>query len=240
MAQDEIQVRLERVRERIALAAQRAGRHPHSVTLLGAAKQVEPERILRAIRLGLHHLGENRVQEAESKFERRPAIRSSATWHLIGHLQTNKVRRALELFDVIQSLDSIRLAEALDQMAAKLNRRIPIYIEVNVGEEPTKFGVPPNQLGSLAEVVSRAEHLRLEGLMAVPPYCEDPEAARPYFRKLRTLLENLHRQQLFDYDVWGLSMGMSNDYEVAIEEGATVVRLGTAIWGPRPQTWVVR
>lgn len=236
MVQEEIEVRLHQIRERIARAAHASGRPPQSITLLGAAKQVEPDRILRAIRLGVHHIGENRVQEAEAKLERLPELRSSATWHLIGHLQTNKVRRALNVFDVIHSLDSPRLAQVLNRTAAQLNRRVPVYIEVNVGQEPTKFGVLPDHLMSLAEVVAKSEHLRLEGLMAVPPYEEDPEAARPHFRKLRELLESLNRQRLFDYEVRGLSMGMSHDFEVAIEEGATVVRLGTAIWGPRPPT----
>jgi len=233
MGQDQIQARLEQVRERIALAAQRAGRNLETVTLLGAAKQVGPERILMAINCGVQHIGENRVQEAESKFDRLPLLRHSATWHLIGHLQTNKARRALESFDVIQSLDSIRLAQMLDRAATDLNRRVPVFIEVNVGVEATKFGVTPDGLMALAEAISQCGQLRLEGLMAVPPPCEDSEEVRPYFRKLRELLEGLNRRQLFDYDVGGLSMGMSHDYEVAIEEGATVVRLGTAIWGPR-------
>lgn len=235
MAQTDIQIRLERIRQRMDRAARASGRDPQRVTLLGAAKLVEPEKIAMAIDLGIHHIGENRVQEAEAKFKRRPSLRSSATWHLIGHLQSNKVRRALEVFDVIQSIDSVPLAQSLDRAAASLNRRLPIYIEVNVGVEPTKFGVTPDGLMPLARAVAASNHLRLEGLMAVPPYCEDPEAARPYFRKLRELLEDLNARRWFDYEVGGLSMGMSHDYEVAIEEGATLIRLGTAIWGPRPQ-----
>lgn len=235
MGQEELHVRLEQIRERIALAARRAGRNPQEVALLGAAKKVEPERILMAIRLGLRHIGENRVQEAEAKFKSLESLRHSATWHLIGHLQTNKVRRALELFDVIQSVDSIRLAQQIDHVAGELNRLVPIYLEVNVGLESSKSGVPPDQLMALAEAISHGRHLRLEGLMTVPPFLEDPEAVRPYFKRLRELRETVNQWHLFEHEVSGLSMGMSHDFEVAVEEGATIVRLGTAIWGPRPE-----
>lgn len=232
---DELRDRLEQIRERIARAAQRVGRRPTEITLLGASKQVDPERILLAIECGLHHIGENRVQEAEAKLASIPALRERATWHMIGHLQKNKVRRALRLFDVIQSVDSIRLAQALERVAGELGRALPVYIEVNVAEEATKFGVRPDDLFPLAETLAGCAHLRVDGLMTIPPYTDDPEAARPYFRQLRELLDELNRRRILPGEIRGLSMGMSHDFEVAIEEGATLIRLGTAIWGPRPQ-----
>ncbi|RMG54430.1 MAG: YggS family pyridoxal phosphate-dependent enzyme [Acidobacteria bacterium] len=164
-----------------------------------------------------------------------PALRERATWHMIGHLQKNKVRRALRLFDVIQSVDSIRLAQALERVAGESGRALPVYIEVNVAEEATKFGVRPKELFPLAETLAGCAHLRVEGLMTIPPYTDDPEAARPYFRQLRELLDQLNRRRILPGEIHGLSMGMSHDFEVAIEEGATLIRLGTAIWGPRPQ-----
>jgi PLP dependent protein len=224
---------LESVRERIVRASHRAGRDPQEITLLAVTKTVEPEKVLLGINLGISHMGENRVQEAERKFKAIDSLRASATWHLIGHLQTNKARRTLELFDVIQSVDSIRLAQQLDRVAGELNRSAPVYLEVNLGSEPAKSGVLPDKLMTLAEALADCENLRVDGLMAVPPYSDDPEAVRPYFKMLRQLREDLNRRRLLGNEVTGLSMGMSNDFEVAIEEGATIVRIGTAIWGAR-------
>ncbi len=234
MRYDELQIRLERISERIALAAQRAGREAKEITLLAATKTVAPERIRLGINLGLQHVGENRVQEAEAKLKALVDLRSASIWHFIGHLQTNKVRRALELFDVIQTVDSHRLARHLERGASEIDRIISIYIEVNIGQESSKSGTSPDQLMALGEVLSQCPHLRLDGLMAVPPYVEDPHLARAFFRKLRELRDLLNQSGLFNYHVGGLSMGMSHDFEVAIEEGATVVRIGTALWGPRP------
>ncbi|MBI2936336.1 MAG: YggS family pyridoxal phosphate-dependent enzyme [Chloroflexi bacterium] len=230
----DIRARLASVQERIAQSARRAGRDPETVTLLGASKMVGPDRIMAAISLGIKDVGENQVQEAEVKIGSLPSLHTSATWHMIGHLQTNKVRRALDLFDVFQSIDSVRLAQILDRCAAELGRQVPVYVEVNVGLEPAKFGVSPDQMESVAQAVVSCQHLRLEGLMTVAPYLEDPEEVRPYFRKLRMLRDLLNGLRLFDYEVRGLSMGMTHDFEVAVEEGATLVRLGTAIWGARP------
>ena len=232
--QIEIGTRIEHVQQRIAQAAHRAGRDPETVTLLGASKTVDPQRIKMATVQGIHHLGENFVQEAKDKFERLPALRASATWHMIGHLQSNKVRQALDLFDVIQTVDNIHLAQRIDRVAGELARQVPIYIEVNLGLEPAKTGVSPDQLLVLAEAVAHCPHLRLEGLMAVPPYSESPEGTRPYFKGLRELRDTLNQHRLLDYEVKGLSMGMSYDFEVAVEEGATMLRLGTSIWGARP------
>ena len=234
MTQDSISVHIEVIRERIARAAGRAGRDASQVTVLGACKQVETERVLQAIALGISHVGENQVQEAEAKFKGLERPDQLVSLQLIGHLQTNKIRRAVALFDVIQSVDSVRLAGRINNTAGELNRHVPIYIQVNVGGEPTKEGVKPNQVIELAEFVAACEHIRLAGLMAVPPNLRNPEAVRPYFKMLRELRDSLHQLESYHDTTFGLSMGMSDDFEVAVEEGATMVRLGSSIWGPRP------
>lgn len=224
-------LRLERVQERIQAALRRAGR-ADSVTLVGVTKTIEPAYIAEAYRCGLRHFGENRVQEFEEK--RRFLSLPEATWHLVGHLQTNKSRRATELFDRVDSLDSLRLAERLNRDAADLDKQLPVLIQVHLGKEPTKFGVPEANLLALVEQVGALPQLDLRGLMVLPPYFDDPEQVRPFFRRLRELAEEVARQQIPQVKLRELSMGMSHDFEVAIEEGATMVRLGTALFGPRP------
>ncbi|MFH1560919.1 MAG: YggS family pyridoxal phosphate-dependent enzyme [Chloroflexota bacterium] len=234
MTQDDIRVRSEEIRERIARAAERAGRDLDQVTVLGASKQVERERVLQAIALGIGHVGENQVQEAEAKFKDQERPDQLVSLHLIGHLQTNKVRRAVALFDVIQSVDSVRLAGRINNIARELNRHVPIYIQVNIGLETTKEGVRQDQVVELAEFVATCEHIGLVGLMAVPPNLGNPEAVRSYFRMLRELRDSLNQLEPYHGITLGLSMGMTDDFEVAIEEGATMIRLGSAIWGARP------
>ena len=234
MTQDSIRTHIEVIRERIARAAERAGRDAGRVTVLGACKQVETERVLQAIALGISHVGENQVQEAEAKFKGSGRPDQLVSLHLIGHLQTNKARRAVALFDVIQSVDSVRLAGRINSIAGELNRHVPIYIQVNVGLEPNKEGVRPDQVIELAEFAATCEHISLAGLMAVPPHLGEPEAIRPYFKMLREIGDDLHRLEPYRDAGLELSMGMSDDFEVAVEEGATMVRLGSSIWGPRP------
>jgi pyridoxal phosphate enzyme (YggS family) len=225
-----------RVRERIAAAAGRVGRDPHTITLMAVSKTVEPERIRRAVEAGIRVLGENRVQEFESKFP-RDEDRKGAEWHLIGHLQSNKARKAVELFDAIDSLDSVRLAEKLNQSAEALGKVLPVLIEINVGGEASKTGIPLDSpdLDGLLLAMPRFEHLQVRGLMAVPPFTPHPEAARPYFRLLRDLRDTIAARRLPRIQLDVLSLGMSHDFEVAIEEGSTCVRVGTAIFGERPQ-----
>lgn len=220
-----------RVAERIEAARKRAGR-AGEVTLVAVTKAVGTERIAEAYRCGLRHFGENRVQEFEEKhsFLTLP----EAVWHMIGHVQTNKVRKAVELFDRIDSVDSLRLAEKLAAAVGALERPLPVLLEVRLGEEPTKHGVEPERLIELVERVAALDALALKGLMTVPPYLELPERVRPYFRRLRELAEAVDRRRFPRAQMYVLSMGMSHDFEVAIEEGATEVRLGTAIFGPRP------
>ena len=234
MEHDDIRVRIENIRHRMAEAADRSGRSLTDVRLLGASKQVDPERILKAIQLGVEDIGENRVQEAEAKFKTLAPLRLSATWHMIGTLQSNKVRPAVELFDVIQPVDSFVLANRIDRISNESGKFTSIYIEVNLAGEESKTGVTPDNVTTLANTIAECDHIRLAGLMAVPPVLENIEDVRPYFKRLRDLRDALNQQSSFDQALLGLSIGMTHDYEIAIEEGSTMIRLGTAIWGPRP------
>ena len=219
-----------RIRERIAAACLRAGRRPEDVKLVAVSKTVSPELIWQAFDAGLRDFGENRIQEAEAK---RPALADlDATWHLVGHLQTNKAKPARELFHWIHSVDSLRLAERLDKVAPP-SGRLPILLEVNLAEEPSKFGVREEEVVELAEHVGRLPSLELRGLIVIPPFFEDPNEARPFFRRLNELAATIALRNLPGVSMQELSMGMSHDFEVAIEEGATIVRIGTAIFGPR-------
>lgn len=224
-----IEQRVAEVRARIEAAARRAGRDPGEVTLIAVTKVFPAEAIRAAYAAGLRHFGENYVQEFERK---RPAVAdlAGACFHLIGHLQSNKARRAVQAFDFIQTVDSARLARRLDDAVAELkpDARLPVMIEVKLSPEETKSGVAPEELGALVEAVRACSHLELRGLMTMPPFSDDPEDARPYFRRLRELASQFGLPEL--------SMGMSQDFEVAIEEGATHVRIGTALFGPREAT----
>lgn len=220
-----------RLRERMAAACLRSGRRPEDVKLLAVAKTVAPELIRQAYEAGLRDFGENRVQEAEAK---RPALADlDATWHLVGHLQTNKAKPARELFQYIHSMDSLRLAERLDRVASPGGQRLPVLLEVNLGEELTKSGAREGELLQLAQGVSQLPTLELRGLMAMPPLFEDPDKTRPFFRRLRELAEMIESHRLPGVSMRELSMGVSHDFEVAIEEGATMIRIGTAIFGPQ-------
>lgn len=219
---------LARVRERMAAACQRAGREVAGVRLVAASKTVEPARLAEALAAGQLVFGENYVQEARRKAGELPG----ATWHLLGHLQTNKAAQAVRLFALIHSLDSVRLAEELDRRAAQLGKRQPVLIEVNLAGELSKTGVGEAQAPEMARRVAALPHLELLGLMCLPPFFDEPERARPYFARLRELRGELERA--LGLPLPELSMGMSGDYEVAIEEGATLVRVGTAIFGRRP------
>ena len=222
---------IEKVNERIAQACRRAGRPPESVRLLAVSKTFGQERIREAYAAGLRHFGENRIQEAESKIAQLADL--EITWDLIGHLQTNKAKKAAELFDFIQSLDSLRLAEKLNQARAATTDALPVFIQVDLAGEETKSGVPEAELPELLRQVSGLSHLKIQGLMTLPPYHEDPEQVRPYFRRLRKLAERLTGDNIPNISLNELSMGMSHDFEVAIEEGATLVRVGSAIFGER-------
>jgi len=222
-----IRENLLRVTERIEKAAQKAGRNPKDIRLVAVSKTMEADRVREAIEAGVTILGENYVQEAQKKIEE---IGKPVSWHFIGHLQTNKAKVVVRLFDVIHSVDSVALAEELNRRAQQANQKIPIMIEVNLSGEATKFGTEEEKVTSLAQGVLKLDHLSLEGLMTMPPYFDDPEMSRPYFIQLRELKERLVKGGIPLKD---LSMGMSNDFEIAIQEGATYVRVGTAIFGAR-------
>jgi pyridoxal phosphate enzyme (YggS family) len=226
----DILANLNRVQERVAAAARRAGRSPEEIRLVAVSKTVGAERVREAMTAGVKILGENYVQEAQKKIE---AIGHGIAWHFIGHLQTNKAKVAARLFDLIHSVDSLSLAEELDKAAKKQGRILPVLLQISLSEETTKFGAKEREIFRMAESLATMEGIRVEGLMTMPPYFEDPEAARPYFGALRELSERLARQKIPRILMKELSMGMSNDFEVAIEEGATLVRVGTAIFGPR-------
>lgn len=228
----DISDRLKQVRSRIDAAAQRSKRSPDEITLLVVSKSHPAEAITSAIAAGVTDLGENRVQEAEEKITQ--VGRRAARWHLIGHLQSNKARRAVALFDVIHSLDSVELALRLERMCLEEGReQLPVLVQLNLADEATKSGIDEQQLPELVETVKRCSHLSLTGLMTVPPFYEDLERVRPVFRTLRELRDELNSQKAFAPGQGELSMGMTHDFPVAIEEGATIVRIGTAIFGER-------
>ena len=230
----ELATRLGHVRQRIAAAATRAGRDPASVTLVAVTKTLPPETITQAYALGLRLFGENRVQEARAK--RQVLALPEARWDLIGHLQTNKAGWAVELFDRVQSVDGLRLAQTLDAHAASLGRILPVLLEVNVAGEANKSGLAPAELVEVARAIVALPHLSPEGLMTVAPLAADGEMVRPVFRELRHLRDQVRLAVPINVDGgWPhLSMGMSDDFAVAIAEGATIIRLGRALFGDRP------
>jgi hypothetical protein len=229
MPSSDIAIRLAEVRERLAEAARRAGRRADEVLLVAVSKTVPAARVREAIAAGVPALGENRVQEAREKIA---AIGHPVPWHLVGHLQTNKVRDALACFDVIQSVDRIALAEALSARAARDGRTIDVLVQVNVAGESQKGGFAPGELLRALPALATLPGLRLRGLMTIPPVARDPDESRPYYREMRKLLEEA-RGPAAGHPLTELSMGMSGDFEVAVEEGATMVRVGTAVFGPR-------
>jgi hypothetical protein len=224
------------LQERIAEAARRAGRRLEEIGLMAVSKTHPPERIREAHAAGLRVFGENRVQEFAGKAAALAAL-AGAEWHMIGHLQTNKAGKAAELFGAVDSVDSVKLAEKLDAAARSVSKKLAVLIEINVGGETAKSGILPDSrdLKDLLLAARRFEALEFRGLMTVPPFTDDPEGARPYFRRLRGLRDTIAARKLPTIGMDVLSMGMSHDFEVAIEEGSTCVRIGTAIFGLRPK-----
>ena len=222
------------VRQRIAASAQRAGRDPEEVVLMAVSKTFAPEPIREAYAAGLRVFGENRVQEFSGKAAALSDLHE-AEWHMIGHLQSNKAVAAAAVFAAVDSLDSLKLAEKLNASAEKLGKKLGVLIEVNVGGESAKSGLAPDsaQLEELLTAAPQLERLEFHGLMTIPPFTEDAQEARPYFRKLRALRDRITARRLPAVRMDVLSMGMSHDFEIAIEEGSTCVRVGTAIFGER-------
>ncbi len=224
------------IRERIEAAARRSGRDPDDITLVAVCKTFPAVAIVEAYEAGQRLFGENRVQEFADKFPQLAGLKD-AEFHMIGHLQSNKAARAVEIFHAVDSIDSAKLAQRLNDAAQKLGRTIDVLIELNVGGEQAKTGLAPDspEIDAILSQAPAWTNLRIRGLMTVPPYTEDPEDARPYFRKLRELRDRLAARKLSSVKFDTLSMGMSHDFEVAIEEGSTCVRIGTAIFGVRPK-----
>ncbi len=227
----EIETRLAKVRQRMAEAAIRVGRNPDKITLVAATKTRTVEEIRLAMAAGVAIIGENRVQEADKKFPHIPS--GTVEWHLIGHLQSNKINKALELFSLIHSVDSLPLAAAISKRALSKNKCIDILIEVNTSGEDSKFGVAPENTIELVRQASTLEAIQILGLMTIGPFLEDGDDIRPCFVRLRELRDEIANLKLPNVIMKHLSMGMTNDFEIAIEEGATLVRIGTAIFGPR-------
>jgi PLP dependent protein len=221
-----------KILNRVNETAAQCGRNPKDVKLLGAAKAQSVEAIRAAISAGVALIGENYVQETK---EKKDQVTASVEWHMIGRLQRNKAKAAIELFDVIESLDNLALARALDKEAGKRGKIVRVFVEVNLGGEESKSGIAKNSVVSLLDEAAKLSCLRVEGLMTVPPFCENLEEVRPYFRELNKLRRKLSELRLPNVDLRELSMGMTHDYVVAIEEGATIVRIGTALFGPRDQ-----
>ncbi|MBI1912972.1 MAG: YggS family pyridoxal phosphate-dependent enzyme [Deltaproteobacteria bacterium] len=219
---------LSSILDRINRAARKAGRDPSEVTLVAVTKTVEPKKIKEAISGGVRVFGENYIQEAEEKIAK--IKEKNIKWHFVGHLQKNKAKLAVEMFDLIHTVDSVELAAELNKRAKEPQ---DVLIEVNIGREKTKTGVDAEGAVKLARAMSELENLKLKGLMTIPPFFEEPEMSRPYFVMLRRLAERINKERIPRVFLHELSMGMSNDFEVAIEEGATLIRVGTAIFGPR-------
>jgi pyridoxal phosphate enzyme (YggS family) len=222
------------VRERIEVAARRSGREPDSIHLVAVSKFRSVEEIRDAVEAGVTDIGESRVQEAEAK--RRLIDEPDIEWHLVGRLQSNKAKKAIPVFDVIHSIDTVELAQRVDRLAGEQGKTQRVLIQVQLAEEESKVGLPVTELFGALERMAELSNLRLEGLMVLPPYLDHPEEVRPYFRQLRELRDRARARGLVEGSFKELSMGMSHDFEVAVEEGATLVRVGTALFGERPAT----
>jgi pyridoxal phosphate enzyme (YggS family) len=217
-----IEQNIRELQQRIARACQRAGRSPDEVTLVAVTKTVDISAVEAAFNAGIRHFGESRVQEAKPKIEQLQKLKPGSTWHMVGHLQTNKAKTAADIFDIIHSIDSLRLAEALNNCSPK---RLPILIQVNVSAEETKSGFQLSEVNEAVRQIGKLANLDIQGLMTIAPWVDDAEEVRPVFHQMRQLRDSLGLRHL--------SMGMSDDFEVAIEEGATLVRIGRAIFGER-------
>jgi pyridoxal phosphate enzyme (YggS family) len=227
---DYIKSNVEQIMGRVEKAAQKSGRSAKDITVIGVTKTVEPERIENAINAGIVDLGENRVQELLEKYDK---INNRCVWHLIGHLQTNKVKYIIDKVSLIHSLDRIELAREIQKRAEKAGRIMDVLVEVNIAEEESKFGIRKNETSEFMKELSKFGNIRVKGLMTIAPVAENTESVRYVFRELRKLLIDIKQENIDNIDMAYLSMGMSNDFEVAIEEGSNMVRIGTAIFGKR-------
>ncbi|MFH1683558.1 MAG: YggS family pyridoxal phosphate-dependent enzyme [Candidatus Margulisiibacteriota bacterium] len=224
-----IQENLQIICSRIAKAAESVGRNPNEITIIGAVKNQPTEKIIQALEAGLRNIGDNKVQEAKARFDEIKARFPNVTWHMIGHLQRNKVRQALDVFDIIQSLDSERLAGEIQAKA----KEVSVLVEVNTSGEETKYGIPADSTIDFLKKLSKFGNIKVQGLMTIAPLIDDPEKVRPYFKKLKDLSENIKNLNLPNIEMKYLSMGMTDDFSVAIQEGSNMVRIGRALFGQR-------
>ncbi|MBA7511412.1 Pyridoxal phosphate homeostasis protein [subsurface metagenome] len=223
-----IRENLERIKEKIRVKSELVGRDPQEITLVAVTKTVEADRIEEAIAAGVNIIGESRIQEAKEKYRK---VESRIIWHLVGHLQRNKAKDAVKIFDLIHSVDSAELAKEIDKQAKKIGKIQKILVEANVSGEESKYGLNPEGVITFLQEVSGLPNIKVEGLMTMAPLYENPEDCRPCFRKLRELIEEVKAKNIKNVEMTYLSMGMSNDFEVAIEEGSNMVRIGRAIFG---------
>ena len=236
VTENTITARLRDVQARIAAACERSGRYPEDITLVAVSKTFPLADVEEAHAAGLVHFGENRAQELTSKAERLPGAHGGGggvQWHMVGHLQRNKARDVVAHADVLHSLDSPRLAKEVNKRARKAGRVMPCFVQVNVAEDENKYGITPEKTHAYLDKVAKYDHLFVRGLMTIVPHYDDPEDARPHFRELRELLASYDRSRHPDGALTELSMGMTNDFQVALEEGATYIRIGSAIFGAR-------
>jgi len=224
-----IKENLEKIAEKIRLRSELVGRNSGDITMVAVTKTVEEDRIREAIASGVRIIGESRVQEAKEKYGK---LGNEVIWHLVGHLQTNKANDAVKIFDLIHSVDSVKLAKEIDKQARKAGKVQKVLIEVNLSGEETKYGLSPEEVIPFLKDISELPNMKVEGLMTMAPFYENPEDCRPYFRKLKELMEEVKARNIENVEMKYLSMGMTNDYEVAIEEGSNMVRIGRAIFGP--------
>ena len=224
-----IKENLEKIAEKIRLRLELAGRNSGDITMVAVTKTVEEDGIREAIACGVRIIGESRVQEAKEKYGK---LGNEVIWHLVGHLQTNKAKDAVKIFDLIHSVDSIKLAKEIDRQARKAGKVQKVLIEVNLSGEETKYGLSPEEVIPFLKDISELPNMKVEGLMTMAPFYENPEDCRPYFRRLKELVEKVKARKIKNVEMKYLSMGMTNDYEVAIEEGSNMVRIGRAIFGP--------
>jgi len=225
-----IEENIHTVNDRIRSACQRAGRSFHEVKLIAVTKTRDPETIMKAVKCGVNLLGENKVQELVEKY---PMIKENVEWHMIGHLQTNKVKYLVDKVSMIHSVDNVKLAEEINKRFEKAGKVIDVLVEINIGGEESKHGIKPEDTIKFINEISNLKNIKICGLMTVAPAFEDKEKVRPYFKKMREIFEKVKESNIENIDMKYLSMGMTNDYTVAIEEGANIVRIGTGIFGPR-------
>jgi len=226
-----VKARLENIRKRIKNAALKCGRNPETIRLVAVSKTMPAERVKTAIEAGVTTIGENYIQEAREKFNDLSSF--PVSWHFIGHLQTNKAKYAVRMFDLIQTLDSVKLAKEIDKQAKKIDKVQSVLLQINIGQEETKSGVDESEVMALIAEIGQLKNIAIKGLMTIPPFFNQPELVRPYFKTLSNLRQRIESKALPNVCMDELSMGMTGDFEVAIEEGATMVRIGTAIFGSR-------